>query len=254
MSLHKSFLTTLVVSASTLLGASSVAQAATTNVAVAANFTAAAKEIAAAFSSASGHEAKLSFGATGQFYTQISQDAPFEVFLAADDKRPGMAAAAGLGVADSVFTYAIGQLVLYSATAQAQITGPQALQAQDVRHIAIANPDTAPYGLAAVQTLTALQLLPVLQDKLIQGQNIGQTFQFVKTGNAELGFVALGQVAQDTQGSYWVVPQELYQPIRQDAVLLNKGRDNPAAVAFMDFLKGDTAAQIIRKYGYALDH
>ncbi|MGE4334834.1 MAG: molybdate ABC transporter substrate-binding protein [Pigmentiphaga sp.] len=229
------------------------ASAASTHVAVAANFTEAAKEIAAAFAKAGEHEAVLSFGATGQFYTQITQGAPFEVFLAADDERPTLAVEKGYGAKGSVFTYAIGQLVLYSAQAD-RGTGPESLKADNSQKLAIANPATAPYGVAAVQAMENLGVYAALQPKIVQGQNIGQAYQFVQTGNAELGFVALGQVSQSDAGSRWVVPQNLYAPIRQDAVLLLKGQENPAAIAFIEFLKGDEAATIIRKYGYALDH
>lgn len=228
------------------------AQAETVNVAVAANFTDAANEIAAAFADAGEHDAKLSFGATGQFYTQITQGAPFEVFLAADDERPTLAVQEGYGVDGTVFTYAIGQLVLYSAEA-GKVTGPDTLKQGDFRQIAIANPETAPYGAAAVETMKALEVYDSLGPRIVQGQNIGQAYQFVETGNAEVGFVALGQVSQTDAGSRWVVPQDLYQPIRQDAVLLKTGEGNPAAVAFLEFLKGDEASAIIEKYGYALD-
>ena len=230
----------------------SAAQADSVNVAVAANFTDAANEIATAFAAATDHEAVLSFGATGQFYTQITQGAPFEVFLAADDERPTLAVTEGYGVDGSVFTYAIGQLVLYSAE-EGKVTGAETLEAGDFQQIAIANPETAPYGKAAVETMQSLGVYDALQPKIVQGQSIGQTFQFIETGNAELGFVALGQVSQTDAGSRWVVPQEHYEPIRQDAVLLKTGENNPAAAAFLDFLKGDESAAIIEKYGYALD-
>ncbi|MFD2237398.1 molybdate ABC transporter substrate-binding protein [Aureimonas populi] len=228
------------------------ALAETTNVAVAANFTDAATEIAAAFAEAGEHEAILSFGATGQFYTQITQGAPFEVFLAADDERPTLAVEEGHGVEGTVFTYAIGQLVLYSAEA-GKVTGPQTLEEGDFQQIAIANPETAPYGAAAIEAMTRLGVYEELQPRIVQGQSIAQAYQFVETGNAELGFVALGQVSQTEGGSRWIVPQDLYEPIRQDAVLLTRGEENPAALAFVEFLKGEEAAAIIEKYGYALD-
>ncbi len=229
----------------------SAAHAETVNVAVAANFTDTATEIATAFAAATDHEAVLSFGASGQFYTQITQGAPFEVFLSADDVRPAQAVSEGHGVAGSVFTYAIGQLVLYSSE-PGKVTGPETLAAGDFQQIAIANPETAPYGKAAVETMQALGVYEALQSKIVQGQNIGQAYQFVETGNAELGFVALGQVSQTDTGSRWVVPQENYTPLRQDAVLLKTGEINPVAVAFLDFLKGNEATAIIEKYGYAL--
>lgn len=230
-----------------------MAQAAETHVAIAANFTAAATEIAVAFAGATEHEAVLSFGATGQLYAQITQGAPFEVFLAADDKRPALAVEEGHGVDGTVFTYAVGQLVLYSAE-EGKIAGPETLESGDFQKIAIANPETAPYGQAAVEAMQSLGVYDALQPRIVQGQNIGQTFQFVETGNAEVGFVALGQVSQTDAGSRWVVPQEHYEAIRQDAVLLKAGENNPAAVAFLEFIKGDEAAAIIEKYGYALDH
>lgn len=229
----------------------STAQAETVNVAVAANFTDAANEIATAFAAATDHEAVLSFGASGQFYAQITQGAPFEVFLSADDIRPAQAVTEGYGVEGSVFTYAIGQLVLYSIE-PGKVTGPETLVAGDFQQIAIANPETAPYGKAAVETMQALGVYDALQAKIVQGQNIGQTYQFVETGNAELGFVALGQVSQSNVGSRWVVPQESYTPLRQDAVLLKTGEANSAAAAFLEFLQGDEASAIIEKYGYAL--
>ncbi len=240
----------LTLAATTCLATSAYAD--TTNVAVASNFTDAANEIATAFAAATDHEAILSFGASGQFYTQITQGAPFEIFLSADDVRPTQAVEEGYGVAGSVFTYAIGQLVLYSIDAD-RVTGPETLEAGDFQQISIANPETAPYGKAAVETMQSLGVYEALQPKIVQGQNIGQAYQFVETGNAEVGFVALGQVSQTEAGSRWIVPQEHFEPIRQDVVLLKTGEDNPAAAAFVEFLKGDEAAAIIEKYGYALD-
>ncbi|WP_420908372.1 molybdate ABC transporter substrate-binding protein [Aureimonas altamirensis] len=244
--MHRVLIAVHVVAALTVM-----AQAETVNVAVAANFTDAANEIAAAFADATEHDAVLSFGATGQFYAQITQGAPFQVFLAADDERPALAVREGYGVDGTVFTYAIGQLVLYSAEA-GKVTGPETLKAGNFQRIAIANPETAPYGAAAVDTMKALEVYDNLTSKIVQGQSIGQAYQFVETGNAEVGFVALGQVSQTDAGSRWVVPQKLYQPIRQDAVLLKTGEDNPAALAFLDFLKGEEAGAIIRRFGYAI--
>ncbi len=223
-----------------------------TNVAVAANFTDAAKEIAAAFKAKTGHEAVLSFGSSGQLYTQITQEAPFQVLLSADAERPQKAVEEGRGVADSRFTYAIGKLVLWSKM-PGLVKGPETLKDGAFVKLAIANPAGAPYGAAAIETLKALGAYEAVQAKLVQGNNIAQTFQFVDTGNAELGFVALSQLASNASGSSWVVPQSLYSPIRQDAVLLKKGAGNPAAVAFLAFLKGPDASQIIEKYGYGLD-
>ena len=228
------------------------ASAATTTVAVAASFTDAANEIAAAFAAATGHQVILSFGATGQLYTQVTQGAPFQVFIAADDRRPALAVRDGHGVDGTVITCAIGRLVLYSADKD-MVAGPKTLEHGGFAKVAIANPETAPYGKAAVEAMRSLKLYEALRPKIVYGQNISQAFQFVETGNAEIGFVALGQLAQIKTGSRWLVPQELYQPIRQDAVLLKAGETNPAATAFLEFLTGEVAAAIIEKYGYGLD-
>jgi molybdate transport system substrate-binding protein len=225
--------------------------AAQTNVAVAANFTDAAKEIAAAFKQKTGHEAMLSFGSSGQFYSQINQDAPFQIFLSADDERPKKLVDDGLGVADSLFTYAIGKLVLWSKTPNF-VKDAETLKAGAFSKLSIANPTAAPYGVAAVETLKALKLYDSLQPKIVQGNTIAQAFQFVDTGNAELGFIALSQLAGNTSGSRWQVPQELYTQIRQDGVLLQKGASNEAAIGFIAFLKGPEARAIIEKYGYVL--
>ncbi|MCB1540562.1 MAG: molybdate ABC transporter substrate-binding protein [Rhodoblastus sp.] len=224
----------------------------TTHVAVAANFTLPAKEIAAIFRQETGYEAVLSFGASGQFFAQIGQDAPFEVFLSADDRRPKDAAAAGLAVPESRFTYAIGQLVLWSKSLDLT-KGDEALKANGFAKLAIANPAAAPYGAAALETLKALDLYSDVQLKIVQGNSIAQAFQFVETGNAELGFVARSQLANVPGGSRWLVPQSLYKPIRQDAVLLKKGADSAPSKAFLEFLRGPEARAIIERFGYALD-
>lgn len=227
------------------------AHAGETTVAVAANFSAAANELATAFHDVTGHRARYSFGATGLLYTQIAQAAPFDVFLAADQIRPKMAEDAGLSVPGSRFTYAIGHLVLWSADPN-RIDGTNAaLMHGDFQHLAMANPDTAPYGAAAVEVLNALGLMESLKAKLVVGKSAGQTYQFVATGNAELGFVARSQVGSVESGSVWVIPQALYTPIRQDAVLLRSGAKNAAALAFVDFLKTPDALAIIEKYGYS---
>jgi molybdate transport system substrate-binding protein len=234
------------------LGTTFPAYADQTNVAVAANFTDAANEIAAVFKEKTGHEAILSFGSTGQFYTQITQDAPFQVFLAADDERPNKAIEEGFAVPGSQFTYAIGTLVLWSQEPEL-VQGEETLKSGDFTKIAIANPEAAPYGAAAVQAMKALGVYDQLEPKIVQGNNINQTFQFVETGNAELGFIALAQVARNAAGSRWVVPEDLHSPIRQDAVLLKKGADSEAAQAFIEFLKGPEAAAIIKEFGYGTD-
>jgi molybdate transport system substrate-binding protein len=231
------------------LGAALPAGAAETNVAVAANFTDAANEIAQVFKEKTGHDAILSFGSTGQLFTQITQDAPFEVFLAADDERPLKAEKEGLAAPGSRFTYAIGKIVLWSKD-PSLVQGRATLRSGDFTRIAIANPSTAPYGAAAVQAMQALGVYDRLETRIVQGNNIAQTYQFVETGNAELGFVARSQVVSDNEGSRWEVPGDLYEPIRQDAVLLAKGADSEAAKAFVEFLRGPDAAPIIAKYGY----
>jgi molybdate transport system substrate-binding protein len=238
--------------AAAYLWSSGAALAASINVAVAANFTGAAKEIAAAFKAKTGDDAVLSFGASGQFYTQIKQDAPFDILLSADDARPKKLVEDGLGVAESRFTYAVGKLVLWSKTNDL-VKGEETLKSASFAKLAIANPIAAPYGAAAIETLKALKLYDALQSKIVQGESISQAFQFVDTGNAELGFVALSQLAKITSGSRWLVPQTLYSPILQDAVLLKKGANNEAATAFMTFLKGPEARTIIEKYGYSVD-
>lgn len=228
------------------------AKASDTLVAVAANFTAAANEIGAAFTEATGHDVTFSFGATGQLYTQITQGAPFEVFLAADAKRPALAETEGFAVPGSRFTYAIGTLALWSADPDLIDDDATVLTEGRFRRLAIANPAVAPYGAAAIQVLDSLGLVEAVEAKLVQGSNIAQAYQFVATGNAEIGFVALAQVVLDERGSSWIVPENLHDPIRQDAVLLKQGADNPTAQAFHAFLTSPTAAEIIRRYGYSV--
>lgn len=228
------------------------AEAEQINIAVAANFTAPVKEIAAAFRQKTGHEAVLSFGSSGQFYTQITQDAPFQVFLSADQERPKKLAADGLAVPESRFTYAIGKLVLWSKQ-PGYVKGEATLRSARFGKLSICNPVAAPYGEAAVETLKSLKLYDALKPKFVEGADIMQAFQFVDTGNAEVGFVALSQLTGDVGGSRWIVPQALYKPIRQDAILLKKGAGSAAAKAFLEFLKGPEARAIIEKYGYALD-
>lgn len=235
-----------------VIAAATPAAAGQASVAVAANFTDAAREIAAAFRQKTGHEAVLSFGNSAQILTQIAQDAPFEVFLSADEERPRKAVEDGLAVADSRFTYAVGKLVLWSRD-PALVKGEETLRANAFNKLSIANPVAAPYGAAAVDVLRALGLQEALQRKIVQGNSIAQAFQFVDTGNADLGFVALSQVINVSAGSRWMVPQTLYRPIKQDAVLLRKGRDSEAAKAFVAFLKGPEAKAVITRYGYTDD-
>ncbi len=244
------------VRASVLIAAlfTGAAHAETISVAVASNFTAPMQKIAAQFEKDTGHKAELSFGATGKFYAQISNGAPFGILLAADDKTPAKIAQEGKGDPASRFTYSIGKLVLWSKQDGYVDANGEVLKTGKFQHIAIANPKLAPYGLAAEQTLTKLNLLDAVKPKFVQGENIGQTYQFAATGNAELGFVALSQVMEDGKikaGSAWVVPAEMHEPIRQDAIVLNNAKDNVAAKALMDYLKGDKARAIISAYGYA---
>tara|TARA_R110000782_G_scaffold112484_1_gene202387 strand:+ start:1339 stop:2121 length:783 start_codon:yes stop_codon:yes gene_type:complete len=225
------------------------ARAGEVKVAVAANFTQTAEEIGALFRDKTGHKAVFSFGSTGQIFTQIAKGAPFEVFLAADQARPLKAGADGLAVADTRFTYATGKIVLYSRDAT-RVRGPSTLKRDNFTKIAIANPATAPYGAAAVTAMQKLGVYDALKSKLVRGNNIAQTHQFVESGNAELGFVALSQVADHDMGSRWPVPENLYPAIAQDAVLLTAGKDNPAARAFLLFLGGAEANRVKAKFGY----
>lgn len=218
-------------------------------VAVAANFAEAVKEIGSRFEAATGHRPVFSFGATGLLYTQIVQGAPFEVFLAADQATPKKAIDDGFAVAESSFTYATGKLVLFSRDRN-RVRGADTLNGSDFHRIAIANPALAPYGAAAIAAMKALGVYDRLQPKLVQGNNIAQTYQFVHTGNAELGFVALAQVALHDLGSRWIVPEALYPVVAQDAVLLAHGAESGPARAFMAFLKGPEARAAIRRYGY----
>lgn len=224
-------------------------------VAVAANFTAPIQALAADFEKDTGHKLVTSFGATGQFYTQIKNGAPFEVFLSADDTTPAKLETEGDTVKGSRFTYAVGTLALWSAKEGYVDAQGKVLADNQYQHLSIANPKTAPYGLAATQVLAKEGLTDKVKDKLVEGQNITQAFQFVSTGNAELGFVALSQIYKDgkvTSGSAWIVPSSLHDPIKQDAVILNKGKDNPAAKALVDYLKGPKAAAVIKSYGYEI--
>lgn len=231
------------------------AQADEVQVAVAANFIAPAKLIAADFEQETGHKALLASGATGKFYAQIKNGAPFDVLLAADDSTPTKLEQEGTAVPGSRFTYAIGKLVLWSAQPGFVDDQGKVLEGRDFRHLSIANPKVAPYGVAAVETLTALNRLEAIQPKFVIGENIAQAHQFVVSGNAELGFVALSQVMVDGKipsGSAWVVPGNLHKPIRQDAVLLTQGKGRPAAEAWLAYLKGEKARAIIKAFGYDL--
>ena len=238
----------------TLLASSSAARADEVLVAVAANFLAPLQEIAAEFEKSSHHHAVITSGATGQLFTQIQNGAPFEVMVSADSKTPKKLVKAELALADSQFTYARGKLVLWSGNDKLVDDQGAVLKSGSFKHLAIANPKTAPYGAAAIETLDKLGLSATLLSKQVTGENISQAKQFVDSGNAELGFVALSQVYKNgkiTKGSAWLVPENLYSPLYQDAVLLKKGEDNPAATALLNYLKSDKAKAIMVTYGYS---
>ena len=231
------------------------AGAAEVSVAVAANFTAPMQKIAPEFERDTGHKIVSAFGATGAFYAQIKNGAPFQVLLAADDETPAKLEKECLTVPGTRFTYATGRLVLWSAHPSLVDGESKVLSGAGTDRIAIANPKLAPYGAAAMEVIGKLGLLDKLRPRFVEGTNIGQTFQFVSTGNAPLGFVALSQVMVDgkiAKGSAWVVPANMHSAIRQDAVILSTGKDNPAAAALMFYLRGDKARAIIRSFGYEL--
>ncbi len=237
-----------------MAGVSSSVQADEISVAVAANFTAPMQVVAASFERDTGHKVQVAFGATGKFYAQIKNGAPFEVLLAADAETPAKLIHENAAVAGSQFTYAIGRLVLWSAKPAFVDSAGTVLKDGGFNHLAIANPKLAPYGAAAVEVMKQLGLYEAMQPKIVTGESIAQTHQFVRTGNAELGFVALSQVLKDgkMEGSAWMVPTRLYLPIRQDAVLLAKGRNKPAAEALMRYLRSDRARALIQSFGYSL--
>lgn len=235
--------------------AASLAHAGEVQVAVAANFAGPLARIGEGFTAATGHVLKISAGATGKFYTQVISGAPFEVLIAADDETPKKLAAEGHAVAGTNFTYAIGKLVLWSAQPGFVDDQGAVLASDKVKHVAIANPKVAPYGAAAMEVIKARGLSDAVTPKLVTAESIAQAHQFVASGNAELGFVALSQVAvpgKPTPGSYWAVPANLYGEIRQDAVLLKAGADNPAAKALLEYLKSEAAKKLIREFGYGL--
>ncbi|MBL0423390.1 molybdate ABC transporter substrate-binding protein [Ramlibacter sp. AW1] len=245
------FLATLLVTASATSFAADVA------VAVAANFAAPMKQIAEAFEKSTGHRARVAVGSTGRFYAQIRNGAPYHLLLAADEETPARLEREGLGVAGSRFTYAIGRLVLWSARPGVVDDGGQVLRQGSFDRLAIADPKLAPYGAAAIAAMDKLGVLERLRPRLVQGESIGQAFQFVATGNAALGFVALSQLkaegaAATGKGSSWLVPSQLHPPLRQQAIVLLPGRDNPAARELARFLRSDAARTIIRAHGYEL--
>lgn len=229
------------------------AHAAEALVAVAANFSAPMKIIAQRFERETGHRIRMSFGSTGQFYAQIKNGAPFAILLAADAHTPTTIEREGLGVASSRFTYAYGKLVLWSKKTGLVDGNGAVLSSGALDNIAIANPKLAPYGAAAVEVIDRLGLADKLASKIVEGTSVSQAYQFVVSGNASMGFVALSQVYENGQikeGSAWIVPSDLYEPIKQDAIILNAGRGNLAADSLMKFLRGDQARSVMRSFGY----
>ena len=227
--------------------------AAEVQVAVAANFSAPMKRIAEAFEKDVGHKVVPTYGSTGKFHSQISNGAPYDVFLSADVETPLRLEKEGFAVVGSRVTYATGRLVLWSASTTLVDDNAAVLVRNDFKHLATAASKVAPYGVAAIQTLTKMGLLSLVQPKLVTGESIGQTFSMVSTGNADLGFVAMSQVFENGKlksGSAWVVPANLHSPILQDAVLLAKGKNNPAALQLMTFLKSGQARAIMNSFGY----
>lgn len=223
-------------------------------VASAANFTGAMRELAQEFQAQSGHRVRVSYGSTGKLYTQIENGAPFDLFLAADEARPLRAEKSGLAVAGTRFTYAIGQLVLWSPDRSGFKSGEQYLREGMFQRLAIANPKTAPYGAAAKEVLVGLGVWEQLKHKIVRGDSIAQTFQFTATGNAQAGLVAASQVTvgKYSEGSKWMVPAAYHVPLMQQAVLLKNGEGKKSGREFLGFLKGPRARAIIAKHGYAL--
>jgi molybdate transport system substrate-binding protein len=225
-----------------------------TLVAVAANFSEVMERLETDFERDTGHELTVAIGSTGKLYAQITHGAPFDVMLAADQRRPELLESEGFAVAGSRFTYALGRLTLWSPVeGRVDADGEATLRAGKFRSLSLANPDLAPYGMAAKETLENLGLWKALEKKLVMGENIGQAYALVASGNAELGFVALSYVLSprnEQPGSRWDVPVDLYSPIRQDAVLLSRAADNPAARALLSFLKSEAARKVIESYGY----
>ncbi|MFZ5897251.1 MAG: molybdate ABC transporter substrate-binding protein [Myxococcota bacterium] len=241
--------------ATLLFSFGSAARAGEVQVAVASNFSGPMQVLGDEFFKASGHRATIVSGATGKLYAQIKNGAPFDAMLSADDRAPRQLENDGLAVPGSRFTYALGKLVLYSAKQNLVDDQGAVLRSKSFEHLAIANPKVAPYGSAAIAVLTRLGLLAAIRPKLVEGENIAQTLQFVASGNAELGFVAWSQLLVEGKpraGSFWLVPESLYPAIRQDAVLLKRGENKVAAKQLIEFLKSETARQIIARSGYSL--
>jgi molybdate transport system substrate-binding protein len=233
--------------------ASTLVNAAEIRVAVAANFAQTLKEIVTLFEKDTGHKVALTQGSTGKLYAQISQGAPFDVLLSADDETPEKLVREGKAVTGTQFTYAVGRLALWSPKSDMVDEGGQVLKTDKFRFIAIANSRVAPYGRAAVQVMQKLGVLNLIEPRVVQGESITQTFQFVSTGNAQLGFVALSQIIDHGKiksGSAWIVPETMHEALKQDAVLLNSAKDAAAATALLSFLKSDKAKKIMAAHGY----
>jgi molybdate transport system substrate-binding protein len=233
--------------------ASTLSNAAEIRVAVAANFATTLKEIATVFEKDTGHKVALTQGSTGKLYAQISRGAPFDVLLSADDETPEKLVREGKAVAGTQFTYAVGRLALWSPKPDFVDEGGQVLKTDKFRFVAIANSRVAPYGRAAVQVMQKLGVLNVIEPRVVQGESITQTFQFVATGNAQLGFVALSQIVDNEKiksGSAWIIPESMHEALKQDAVLLNSAKDAAAATALLQFLKSDKAKKLIAAHGY----
>ncbi len=240
-----------------LLTAPLAALADTLNAAVAANFTKTIEEIGAAFKEKTGHEVKFAFGPTGKLYAQIKNGAPFDLFFAADTEKPQALVKEGLVKEGSYFVYARGVLALYSPTLPVKEGYKTILEKAEFNHLALANPKTAPYGVAGEEVLRHLGVYEKVRPKIVNGESIAHAFQYVQTGNAELGFVALSQLVDPQspahgKGEYWLPPQEMYTPIDQAAVILERAESNPVAQQFMDFLRSDEGRRVIEKYGYSV--
>jgi molybdate transport system substrate-binding protein len=229
-------------------------QAAEVTVAVASNFSLPMRKIVAQFEADFGHKVRLSFGSTGAFYSQIKNGGPFHLLVAADQETPARLEKEGLGLAGTRFTYAQGRLVLWSRQAGLVDREGEILKAGHFQKLALANPKLAPYGVAAMETLSSMGLTEQLKSKFVQGENISQAYQFVETENAQIGFVAMSQVFFEgklLKGSAWIVPPQLYSPIQQDAILLLAGQQNSVAIELMRYLKTDKAKSVMSAYGYS---
>jgi molybdate transport system substrate-binding protein len=246
----------LSVIAAALIGLPGVALSDQVHVAVAANFADCLEQLGTTFAESTGHNLVISRGSTGKHFAQISAGAPFDVFFAADSERPALLEAEGLTAPGSRFTYAIGGLLLWMPRGETDSTQSvvEALKSPEYRHLAIANPRLAPYGLAAKQTLTSLGIWDELEPRLVMGQSVGQTWQFVATGNAQLGLVAQSQMvtSEDSSGNWWIIDADLHAPIEQQAVLMLSAAKNDAANELMDFMRSPQARLIIKTCGYTL--